>query len=297
LERGIKIAFWPGHSNGRYLGSTWYCDNFWKELHDNCIAHINIDSPGSKGAEVALPRTTMLEGVEFTSELIKEFFGEYPESFAEIPRGADQSFWGVDVPFHIMYKYEPAKDNKIYNCPGSGGGWWWHTEYDSLDKLDIDILMRDTRLNFATAYHLAMTKRLPVKFEAYFLKQKETIETIIKNTDNSFDFQSILKALSSLSDKVLDVIKKVSNDEKANKIIKEIGGGMNRIVYSSGSEYDFDNTFPSKPFPGLQHLLNVYKSNTPKEQFLFAMTAFVRQRNRIVNEMYKLERNLDMFCL
>ncbi|QGQ46255.1 M28 family peptidase [Metabacillus sediminilitoris] len=25
LTRGIKLAWWPGHSNGRYAGSTWYC--------------------------------------------------------------------------------------------------------------------------------------------------------------------------------------------------------------------------------------------------------------------------------
>jgi aminopeptidase YwaD len=26
LLRGVKIAWWAGHSNGRYMGSAWYCD-------------------------------------------------------------------------------------------------------------------------------------------------------------------------------------------------------------------------------------------------------------------------------
>lgn len=293
LERGIKVAFWPGHSNGRYLGSTWFCDNFWNDLNENCIAHINIDSPGSKGAEVIVPRTTKFEGENFTCELIKEFTNLYPEQFAEIPRGADQSFWGVNIPFHIMYKYEPAKNKKIYSCPGSGGGWWWHSEYDSLDKFDVDILIRDTKLNVATAYNLIASSSLPVDFDAYFLKQEETIKYIEQNADSSFDFKPIFNSLSSLKEKVFYIMKKNLSLEKTNAMIKLVGGKLNHLIYSSTDNYDFDNTFPSKPFPGLQQVVNVYKNNATKEEFLFVLTGFVRHRNRIVNELKEIERTLD----
>ncbi len=30
LQRGVRIAWWPGHSNGRYTGSTWYVDHHWR---------------------------------------------------------------------------------------------------------------------------------------------------------------------------------------------------------------------------------------------------------------------------
>lgn len=294
MERSIKIAFWPGHSNGRYLGSTWYCDNYWKDLYDNCVAHINIDSPGSKGGTMVLPRTTQLEGKNFTAELIKEFVGVYPDSLLDIPRGADQSFWGVDIPFHIMFKYEPSKEKKLYNCPGSGGGWWWHSEYDSLDKVDKDILIRDAKLNTATVYRLACAKRLPVDFYNYFDKQKEIIENLNNNSDAAFDFQPILNALASLREKVHVVMVKLSDDDKFNLLIKTVGGRLNRLMYSSGSEYEFDNTFPSKPFPGLQKVMNIYKDNTPEAQFIFDLTGFIRQRNRIINEMDQLEKKLQL---
>lgn len=30
--------------------TAWYVDAFWQELHDHCVAHVNIDSPGGAGA-------------------------------------------------------------------------------------------------------------------------------------------------------------------------------------------------------------------------------------------------------
>ena len=52
LERSVRIAWWPGHSTGRYAGSTWFADRFAIDLYENCIAQINCDSPGCRSASV-----------------------------------------------------------------------------------------------------------------------------------------------------------------------------------------------------------------------------------------------------
>ena len=44
------MAFWSGHSHGRYASSAWYADTFWHDLHERCVCHVNIDSVGAKGA-------------------------------------------------------------------------------------------------------------------------------------------------------------------------------------------------------------------------------------------------------
>jgi aminopeptidase YwaD len=292
LERGIKIAWWPGHSNGRYMGSAWFCDQYWQDLHDHCVAHLNIDSPGSRGGVIVLPRTTRLEGAAFTSNLIKEFTEQMPDMILDIPRGADQSFWGADIPFHLMYKYQPVPEKNIYSCPGSGGGWWWHSEYDSLDKVDDELLIRDARLNIATVFALANAKRLPVDFCAYFTRMQAIFQELDESSDPSFTFQPIMAAADSLAGKLLRLMRD-STDAQANRIIKLAGGRLNRLMYSSGSRYDFDNTFPAKPFPGLQIVAGVHRTDTPAAQFLFTLTSFVRQCNRITNEIRMLERELD----
>ena len=50
LKRSVRIAWWPGHSTGRYAGSTWFADHFAIDLYENCIAQINCDSPGCRWA-------------------------------------------------------------------------------------------------------------------------------------------------------------------------------------------------------------------------------------------------------
>ena len=291
LERGVRIAWWPGHSNGRYMGSAWYCDQFWPELARHCVAHLNIDSPGSQGGARVLPRTSTLEGVAFTAGLIERFLGAPPDACLEIPKGADQSFFGVDIPIHVMYKYEPLPENNIYRCPGSGGGWWWHSEDDRLDKVDPDLLLRDARLNLATVLLLAADPRLPEDFQGYFVRLEGILRTMDAHSDPVFDFVPIHAALGSLARKVERAMHG-ADDAIANRILKTVGGGLNRLVYTAGSRYDYDNTFPFKPFPGLHRVVGVFAHTTAPDRFLFARTSFGRQRNRTVEEIGRLEREL-----
>ncbi len=50
MRRSVRIAWWPGHSTGRYSGSTWYADAFFQDLYDNAVAYLAIDSPGVRSA-------------------------------------------------------------------------------------------------------------------------------------------------------------------------------------------------------------------------------------------------------
>ena len=43
LNRTVVIAWWSGHSDGRYSGSTWFCDHHYEYLRKHCVAHINMD--------------------------------------------------------------------------------------------------------------------------------------------------------------------------------------------------------------------------------------------------------------
>ena len=97
LAYSLKIAWWPGHSNGRYMGSTWYCDHHWDELYENCIAHVNLDLLGSKGADHTLAiRTAGLEGTKWLKEHVMEADPLAEIQIGRIGRGADQSFWSRD---------------------------------------------------------------------------------------------------------------------------------------------------------------------------------------------------------
>src|SRR5262249_55131599 len=114
LRYGIRFAWWPGHSHGRYSGSTWYADTHWHELSDNAIVYFNIDSPGVKGATVYVPRHQMAEVATFNETMTTEVTGWSTMTSANAQlalgrrgdkyvsptrpsRAADQSFWGIGV--------------------------------------------------------------------------------------------------------------------------------------------------------------------------------------------------------
>src|SRR5699024_10089069 len=37
LTHGVRFAWWPGHSTGRYSGSTWYADTYFMELRNKAL--------------------------------------------------------------------------------------------------------------------------------------------------------------------------------------------------------------------------------------------------------------------
>src|SRR5690606_33456798 len=41
LYRSLKLAFWSGHSHGRYAGSALFADENWENLYDHCVLHLN----------------------------------------------------------------------------------------------------------------------------------------------------------------------------------------------------------------------------------------------------------------
>src|SRR5439155_1088660 len=48
LRRSVRIAWWSGHSHGRYAGSSWFADTFATAIDANCILPFNCDAPGSR---------------------------------------------------------------------------------------------------------------------------------------------------------------------------------------------------------------------------------------------------------
>lgn len=293
LERSVRIAWWPGHSNGRYMGSTWYCDNFWDELYENCAAHIYTDCIGSKGTDAVAVKTTLLEGKDFTGKIVKEITGSYPAEYGSIGRGADQSFWGAGIPIHIMTRHEVSRDKGEKVCPGAGV-WWWHTEEDTYDKVDRDILVKDAGILTSMVYELAARKVLPADFSSYFSNARRILEEADESSGEEFDFRDIYHWLEKLRSKTEEIFerKDIGNDVR-NRLIRLIGGEMNRLLHSYSGRYGQDSAIFRKPFPHISIVAGIYRGNTPEEEFLFMRTEFLRQRNRLVTEIKRILIEID----
>jgi hypothetical protein len=181
-ERSLRLAFWSGHSHGRFAGSAWYADQHWQDLHDHCVAHVFVDSTGGKNATVITEAPVMPQTHGLATAVVKTVTDESFEG-KRIGRFADQSFYGIGINsiFGTLSEQDAANsENTISFKTGgrrAGGlGWWWHTPDDTIDKVDEVLLVRDTCIYLAAVHRLLTSPRLPFDYRPAI---NEILETVI----------------------------------------------------------------------------------------------------------------------
>jgi N-acetylated-alpha-linked acidic dipeptidase len=169
LARSVRIAWWSGHSHGRYAGSTWYADAFANDLLRNCICHVNCDSPGCRDASVFEDVYWMAEVEEFARAAIADFAG-LPGSGRRPARAGDISFNNLGISTFLMLSSTMPADVRqakgCYAVGGCGGNIEWHTEADTIDVADRENLLRDMRLYAGAVYRAAQLPVHPLDFRA-----------------------------------------------------------------------------------------------------------------------------------
>ncbi len=309
LHRGIRFAFWPGHTQGRYAGSTWYFDHFWEDLHDHCILHINIDSTGARGADIyhclAMPETR-----EFALAAIRDSIGAQGH-YARQARAGDQSFWGCGVPSMWMelsqVPPELAADlgsSGLFTAGGQGSSqpqdgmpWWWHTADDTLDKIDPEVHVRDTRVYVLACARAAMLPILPFRYlpAAQFLR--ETLQGYKIGAGDHFDLELLIHRASQLEaevvalDELLDQVRSGHVDGKTaaaiNRGLMKMDRRLVRINFSAVDPFDQDLAVPIPPVPMLEPAgrLNRMDPRAPETRYL--ITELTRNRNRVMFQLHE----------
>jgi aminopeptidase YwaD len=290
LKRSIRIAWWAGHSNGRYAGSTWYNDNHFFELREHCYAHVTADLLGAQGCNLVGIRTTGVEGRQFVRNNANTVDQGVETLFFPVGRGADQSFWGSNIPIQFYARYERSKELKNSDSPGPGV-YWWHTEDDTYDHVDPEVYKKDANLYFLNIYRLLTDDRLPFAPEEYF----DNLLALLHKFDESgheLSCDEVVNAIGKLKSNTVRALQNCT-DEDYNWILKTVGGNMNRICQSCGSAYDQDLAFSGAPvFTKLVAFLSKKKEDESPEEYVFLKTDFIRQRNRVISEVTRLNELL-----
>lgn len=291
LKRGVRIVWWAGHSNGRYAGSTWYSDNHYEELREHCCAHITADLLGARGCTMVGVHTTGVEGQEFLLENIYTVDPGLAAQFFPVGRGADQSFWGCNIPLQFYARYERLKEQKESDSPGPGVPWW-HTEHDTCENVDPEILRKDAELYLLNSYRLLTAPRLPFAAQEYFEQIFQQIAPYREGPVHAA-CEELLTCIRQLQQHTVQALQDAS-EEEYNRIVKVVGGNMNRVCQSTGSPYSQDLAFSGPPvLSGLTAFLRTAEENETPEQYLFLRTEFIRQKNRVLLEL----KRLDAFLL
>ena len=280
LRRSVKVAWWVGHSQGRYAGSTYFVDREWENLNKNCIAYINIDSPGSLDTTVYLLES-MPETMDFVEEVARKLTGLSVERLKP-GRWGDQSFWGLGVPSIDCYSMVP--EEKRANVGGSGGGWWWHTPYDTIEYVSPEYLVRDTKVNLAITLVLANSTIFPFKFsknaELYAKILAELKRYDRTNTLNLEALEEKSRRLKILLERIEELCKIGSKEAvELNRMYLKLSRTLNPTLFTFKGRYEQDYAVDEPYIPGLSKILELEKLDENLAKFL--MTTLLRERNRV----------------
>jgi hypothetical protein len=203
LRRSVRIAWWSGHSHGRYAGSVWYADTFAHDIDENCIVHINCDSPGCRWATVYEDVFWMSEAAGIGRAVIKDVTGQEAAGGRPL-RAGDKSFSNIGVStFYMLSSTMPQallKEKGYYPVGGCGGNIAWHTEDDTLEIADRDNLLRDMKVYAAAAFRAANTPVFPLDFTATTSEFAQTLTRYQEAASGRFDFAPALREVKALAD-------------------------------------------------------------------------------------------------
>ncbi|MDJ0388792.1 M28 family peptidase [Roseomonas sp. E05] len=165
LRRSVKIAWWPGHSTGRYAGSTWFADRFAVDLDENCVVQINCDSPGCRWATSYHDTRAFTESAKVATQAILDVVPDAEVKTLRPPQAGDYSFNNIGLPsFFMLSSTMPEhlrKEKGYYDVSGCGANIAWHTENDTIEIADRDILLTDMRIYLLSVLRIANAEVLP----------------------------------------------------------------------------------------------------------------------------------------
>ena len=272
LRHGLVVAWWPGHSNARYAGSTWFADEHFTDLRTRGLAYMNIDGVGQMGAK-RFGASASEAFQPFAARVVQETQGE-AISPSRPGRNSDQAFNGVGLPLIQFNHTRLAED---------GGYWWWHTPDDTYDKIDGDVLKTDTDIYADALVEMLAGPRYPVSLSAQVASLAEAVAARDAAAGGA------LQLGAQLGNR-LERLRRVAADMDERADVGAIGPvdqlavlrPLHRVMYVPLNNYHPDPGVTAGPLPGLVPARILADEEAGSDRRGFALPVLVRERNRLI---------------
>ncbi|MDB2282710.1 M28 family peptidase [Halorubrum ezzemoulense] len=288
LRRDVWVAWWPGHSTGRYAGSTWFTDEFAAALAERCVAHVNVDSPGVADATAYDERVKWMAAVhDVAVGAIEDVSGKATAEFRPA-RAGDYSFNNLGVPGMSLQSSipEPVREERGYHPVGGSGGHAdaWHLTTDTIEKFDPDVLKRDTEV-----YTLATARLSRAERPADPVRAIDRLASVAAEYDaaSGFDLGPVIDELDELRGATMSFLDDADGyPDAADRLVKRV----TRLQFVTEGEFKQDPAESRPPFPRLAPVERLADLDGDEERFLELQLQ--RARNDILAELRRLRRSL-----
>lgn len=292
LNRSLRIAWWSGHSHGRYAGSTWYSDTFAIDLARHCVAQVNCDSPGCRWADTYNELTCMSEAEPFVDTVIKQVTGITPQ-VERPPRAGDYSFNDIGITSFYMLSStmsDAARHERgYYAVGGCGANIEWHTEADTIDIADRDILRRDMRMYAGSVFRVLNAPLHPFLWTRTLDDFRTTLDRYATAAARLFDFAPSFEALDALQqtlDRLYAHVPEGSVDDERVRRFNVVQRRLARLLvplnYSVMPAFFHDPALEVPPLPDLAPALDLPERGRDVTQRGITIAHLRRGQNRFV---------------
>lgn len=293
LRRGLRLAFWSGHSHGRYSGSAWYADHHWFDLEQHCVAHVNVDVPGAVGADLVV--STASPELHALAAWALKTAGGSTQPVGRPHRTSDESFWGIGV---------PTLFGEVSRHPDRTFGWWIHTVDDTVDKIDPPKLLRDAEIYRIAIDRLLTGPVLPFDYAATAADIRSNLETLARESGGRFDLRPAIDAasrLETLCGRMNGLRAPAERDPAARAALNQCAHDLGRLLipptYTTSGRFRQDPALASRFLPGLADAARLGALDPASGAAKFLLVDLVRARNELVHALegaaHRVERLLD----
>jgi hypothetical protein len=298
LKRSVRIAWWPGHSTGRYAGSTWFADEFALDLDENCVAQVNCDSPGCRWATTFKNLSLTAETEAHVARSVAAVTG-LPIAAERPHRAGDYAFNNIGISSFLMLSSTMSEADRAargyYAVGGCGGNIAWHTEHDLMEIADREMLLRDIKVYAAAVLGVANAAILPFDWRATMAEFRATIGAYQKAAGEAFDLSPAMDAVAAL-DQALEAFQAGITAGRiapraANAVIQRLARILIPLNHTKEARFRHDPALPVPPLPALA-AANELSAMAPAARG-FALTSLLRGRNRVIADLRAAQRLVE----
>jgi hypothetical protein len=226
-----------------------------------------------------------------------------------VARAGDQSFWGIGIPAIFSNLGEqPATGGAAAaaaflfggpNKKGAGTGWWWHTPEDTLDKMDEEIAVRDTRVYVHAVAKLLTARVLPIDYTSHAEMLLDEIDQLQAKLDGRFDLSALrdqaVRLQQGASVLRAQAAENISDPaaERINRCIMALSRALVPADHTLGDRFDHDPALALPAYPSLNALRELGAASAGSDAEKFATVAARRGLNRISHALRDANAAID----
>jgi hypothetical protein len=301
-RRGLRVIFWSGHSQGRYSSSAWYADTHWEELEARALVHVNVDSTGGRGNTIVSDTTAAAELQALAREALLAQAGQ-EFSGRRMSRAGDQSFWGIGIPsIYGNMSEQPAQPGEADASAavfgggqrkGAGTGWWWHTPDDTLDKIDAEILFRDTRIYQHTLWRLLTDLVVPLDLAAAARELKEALKQRQQQAGGALDLAVCIERARELERRTVALAERRSEPAQTSLILQRLSRAVVPLAYTLGDRFTHDPALAQPAIPALADVERLATLPPASDEHRFLASRLRRAANQTAWALHRALEVLD----